>query len=250
MKLFTQCLLVLSIFFLLPNASPILAQKTKPKAETYQEDIYKGVKWRLVGPFRGGRSGTAVGVPGQPKLYYMGTAGGGVWRTQDGGNSWSCISDGYFGGSIGAVAVSESDPNVIYVGEGEQTVRGNVSSGWGMWRSTDAGKSWKHIGLEKSEHIGRIRIHPTNPDLVYVAAMGNLWKPNEERGVYRSKDGGKTWEKILYESDKAGAVDLILDPNNPRIIYASTWQIKRNGYRMDSGGPGSHLWKSTDLGDT
>lgn len=250
MKLFTQFLLVLSISFFLPNATTVSAQKTKSKGESYQEDLYKGIKWRLVGPFRGGRSGTAVGVPGQPKLYYMGTAGGGVWRTQDGGNSWSCISDGYFGGSIGAVAVAESDPNVIYVGEGEQTVRGNVSSGWGMWRSTDAGKSWKHIGLKKSEHIGRIRIHPTNPDLVYVAAMGNLWKPNEERGVYRSKDGGKTWEKILYESDKAGAVDLILDPNNPRIIYASTWQIKRNGYRMDSGGPGSHLWKSTDGGDT
>ncbi len=250
MKLFTQCLLALAIFLLYPSATPVLAQKAKSKTAAYQEDLYKGVKWRLVGPFRGGRSGTAIGVPGQPKLYYMGTAGGGVWRTQDGGNSWSCISDGHFGGSIGAVAVSESDPNVIYVGEGEQTVRGNVSSGWGMWRSTDAGKSWTHIGLEKSEHIGRIRIHPKNPDIVYVAAMGNLWKPNEERGVYRSKDGGKTWERILYESDKAGAVDLILDPNNPRIIYASTWQIKRNGYRMDSGGPGSHLWKSTDGGDT
>lgn len=180
----------------------------------------------------------------------MGTAGGGVWRTQDGGQTWHCVSDGYFGGSIGAVAVAKSDPNVIYAGEGEQTVRGNVSSGWGLWRSTDAGKSWKHIGLKASEHIGRIRVHPQNPDLVYVAAMGNLWKPSDERGVYRSKDGGTTWERILFESDKAGAVDLILDPNNPRIIYASTWEIKRNGYRMDSGGPGSHLWKSTDGGDT
>ena len=155
-----------------------------------------------------------------------------------------------FGGSIGAVSIAASDPNVIYVGEGEQTVRGNVSSGNGLWRSTDAGESWQFIGLKGTEHIGRIAIHPQNPDLVYVAAMGNLWIPNEERGLYRSSDGGKNWEKILYVSDKAGAVDVTLDPNNPRIIYASTWQIKRNGYRMDSGGPDSHLWKSTDGGDT
>ncbi len=225
---------------------------TPPPAPTVQFDqtLYQGMQWRLVGPFRGGRAGSVTGVPGHPNLFYMGTAGGGVWRTQDGGQTWHCVSDGFFGGSIGAVAVAESDPNVVYAGEGEQTVRGNVSSGWGLWRSTDAGKSWKHIGLKASEHIGRIRVHPQNPDLVYVAAMGNLWKPSDERGVYRSKDGGATWERILFESDKAGAVDLVLDPNNPRIIYASTWEIKRNGYRMDSGGPGSHLWKSTDGGDT
>ena len=154
-----------------------------------------------------------------------------------------------FGGSIGAVAVAPSDPNVIYVGEGEQTLRGNVSSGHGMWRSTDAGRSWNYIGLPKSEHIARVRIHPNNPDIVYVAVIGNLWKPNTERGVYRTIDGGKSWEKILYVSDKAGAGDLILDPGNPRIIYATTWQMKRNGYRMDSGGPDSHLFKSTDGGD-
>lgn len=218
--------------------------------KTFDSALYNGLEWRLVGPFRGGRAGTVTGVPGKPDLYYMGTAGGGVWRSKDGGNTWACISDGYFGGSIGAVAVSESDPNVIYVGEGEQTVRGNVSSGRGLWRSTDEGRTWKFIGLKESEHIGRIRVHPKNPDLVYVAAMGNLWKPNDMRGVYRSKNGGETWEKVLFESDKAGAVDLILDPNNPRIVYASTWEIKRNGYRMDSGGPGSHLWKSSDGGDT
>ncbi|MEO1258206.1 MAG: glycosyl hydrolase [Bacteroidota bacterium] len=223
-------------------------QETAPPA--YDEFYFNTIQWRQVGPFRGGRAGTVAGVLNNPSLYYMGTAGGGVWRTKDGGNTWSPISDGYFGGSIGAVAVAESDPNVIYVGEGEQTLRGNVSSGKGMWRSTDAGETWKFIGLKKSEHIGRIRIHPANPDLVYVAVIGNLWIPNEERGLYRSKDGGQNWEKILYESDKAGAVDVVFDPNNPRIIYASTWQMKRNGYRMDSGGPGSHLWKSTDGGDT
>ncbi len=236
--------------------SMLLAICLLPQKQWAQDDpavdpvLFEALEWRLVGPFRGGRSGTTAGIKDNPNLYYMGTAGGGIWRTQDAGNSWECISDGFFGGSIGAVAVAESDPNVIYVGEGEQTVRGNVSSGWGLWRSTDAGKTWNHIGLKNSQHIGRIRVHPTDPKLVYIAAMGNLWKPNEERGLFRSKDGGETWEKVLYIDEKTAAVDVILDPNNPRIIYAGTWQIKRNGYRMDSGGPGSKLWKSTDGGDT
>ena len=223
--------------------------KSQAQTQTYDEALYEGIKWRSIGPYRGGRAGTVSGVIGNDNLYYMGTAGGGVWKTEDAGNSWSCISDGYFGGSIGAVAVSESDPNVIYVGEGEQTLRGNVSSGKGVWRSTDAGETWNFLGLEESEHIARIRIHPTNPDIVYVAAIGNLWKPNTQRGIFRSMDGGKNWEKILYVSDKAGAGDLVLDPNNPRIMYAASWQMKRNGYRMDSGGPDSRLFVSTDGGD-
>lgn len=240
------------LLFVLPF-NDLNAQRKKaknPNTAKYSESLYNSIQWRLVGPFRGGRAGTVSGVLNNPNLYYMGTAGGGVWKTTDAGNTWSCISDGYFGGSIGAIAVSESDPNVIYVGEGEQTLRGNVSSGHGVWKSQDAGETWEFIGLEGSEHISRIRIHPTNPDLVYVAAIGNLWKPNETRGVYRSKNGGESWEKILYESDKAGAGDLILDPNNARILYAATWEMKRNGYRMDSGGPDSKLYKSTDGGDT
>ncbi|HKK75989.1 MAG TPA: hypothetical protein VJ953_13005 [Saprospiraceae bacterium] len=249
MKKIRTNLLYLLVFLLVPFFAEAQARGKTAKSE-FTEAHFDALQWRLVGPFRGGRAGTVAGVADQPNLYYMGTAGGGVWKTEDRGNTWSCISDGYFGGSIGAVAVAESDPNVIYVGEGEQTLRGNVSSGRGLWRSTDAGKTWNFIGLKDSEHIGRIRVHPKNPDLVYVAAIGNLWKPSDMRGVYRSKDGGQTWERILFESDKAGAVDLILDPNNPRIIYASTWQMKRNGYRMDSGGPGSKLWKSTDGGDT
>ncbi len=233
-------------------AIPLNAQRKKKTTDAlvFDESLFNGIEWRLVGPFRGGRAGTATGVPNDPNLYYMGTAGGGVWKTTDAGSTWSCISDGYFGGSIGAVAVSESDPNVIYVGEGEQTLRGNVSSGNGVWKSVDAGESWKFLGLEGTEHIARIRIHPTNPDLVYVAAIGNLWKPNSERGVFRTKDGGGSWEKVLFESEKAGAGDLILDPNNPRILYAATWEMKRNGYRMDSGGPDSKIYKSTDSGDT
>lgn len=238
---------------LLLGLGSVFAQK-KPQAAAgsinFDVSLYAGMQWRELGPFRGGRSCTATGVRGNPNVYYMGSTGGGVWKTEDAGQTWFNITDAYFGGTIGAVAVAESDPNVVYVGEGEQTVRNNVSSGWGVWKSTDAGKSWKHIGLRESRHISRIRIHPKNPDLVYVAAMGDLWKSSDMRGVYRSKDGGITWERILFASKDAGAGDLAFDPNNPRILYASTWNIRRNGWRMDSGGPDSKLWKSTDGGDT
>lgn len=227
------------------SATPAL-----PAGVQFDQKLYSGIRWRELGPFRGGRSCTVTGVPGNPNLFYFGTVGGGVWRTKDAGQTWENITDSYFGGTIGAVAVAESDPNVIYVGEGEQTLRNNVSSGWGVWKSTDAGASWKHIGLSDSRHISRIRIHPKNPDVVYVAAMGNLWKPNEMRGVYKSVDGGATWKRVLYINDTAMAGDLVMDPNNPRILYAATWNMKRNGYRMDSGGPDSKLWKSTDGGET
>lgn len=238
----------LLILMLCGNLS--IAQQQKPNALSYEPSIYEGIKWRELGPFRGGRSCTVTGVKDKPNLYYFGAVGGGVWRSNDAGQTWGNISDNYFGGTIGAIAVAESDPNVIFVGEGEQTLRNNVAAGSGIWKSTDAGTTWKHIGLPDSKHISRIRIHPKNPDLVYVAAMGNLWKPNETRGIFRSNDGGQTWKKILYINDKAGAADLILDPNNPRIMYASIWNMSRNGYRMDSGGPDSKLWKSTDGGET
>jgi photosystem II stability/assembly factor-like uncharacterized protein len=235
------------LLFLLFLSNFSIAQQTKP---TFDPTLYEGIKWRELGPFRGGRSCTVTGVKGKPNLYYFGTVGGGVWRSEDAGQTWGNISDNYFGGTIGAIAVAESDPNVIFAGEGEQTLRNNVASGSGLWKSTDAGTTWKHMGLTDSKHISRIRVHPKNPDLVYVAAMGNLWKPNEMRGIFRSNDGGQTWKKILYINDKTGAADLVLDPNNPRIMYASTWNMSRNGYRMDSGGPDSKLWKSTDGGET
>lgn len=227
-------------------------KKDKSSAATvnYDSKLYEGMQWRNIGPFRGGRSAAVTGVPGKPNLFYMGATGGGVWRTNDGGNIWENISDGYFGGSIGAVAVSDWDNNVIYVGGGEETVRGNVSSGWGMWKSVDAGTTWQEIGMKNSRHISRVRIHPKNPDLVYAAVMGDLYKSSTERGVFRSKDGGKTWEKVLYANADAGAVDLTFDPNNPRILYASTWRIRRTPYSLESGGDGSALWKSTDGGDT
>ena len=218
--------------------------------ERFKEELFKAMEYRNIGPFRGGRSAASTGVPGNKFLAYFGATGGGVWKTENGGQTWNNISDGYFGGSIGAVTVSEWDPNVIYVGGGEVTVRGNVSHGDGVWKSTDAGKTWKNMGLKDSRRIPRIRVHPKNPDLVYVAALGHLFGPNDERGVFRSKDGGENWEKVLFINDEVGACDLLLDPNNPRIIYASTWRIKRTPYSLESGGEGSGLWKSTDGGDT
>ena len=181
-------------------------------------DHLRAMEWREVGPYRGGRSAAVAGIPDDRETYYFGATGGGVWKTKNGGQSWANVSDGYYGGSVGAVAVSEWDPNVVYVGLGEKTVRGNVSPGDGMWKSTDAGDSWSRVGLEDSQHISRIRIHPRNPDLAYAAVMGHLFGPNEERGVYRTSDGGQNWERILHVSDEVGAVDLAMDPTNPRIL--------------------------------
>ncbi|HYH09866.1 MAG TPA: glycosyl hydrolase [Thermoanaerobaculia bacterium] len=219
-------------------------------AATFDAKQFSAMQWREIGPYRGGRSAAVEGIPSQRNVYYFGSVGGGVWKTSDGGVTWKPVSDGFFGGSIGAVAVAESDPNVVYAGTGEKTVRGNVSHGDGMWKSVDAGKTWTHAGLKDSRHIPRVRIHPRNPDLVYAAALGHLFGPNQERGVYRSKDGGKTWERVLFANENAGAIDLILDPTNPRILYASTWRVRRTPYSLESGGEGSALWKSTDGGDT
>ncbi|MBI4909181.1 MAG: glycosyl hydrolase [Acidobacteria bacterium] len=212
---------------------------------------FKDLKYRLVGPNRGGRVTAVAGVPSQPNVYYFGATGGGIWKTRDGGRTWAPISDTFFTtGSVGAIGVSESDPNVIYAGMGEVPIRGNVSHGDGMYKSTDAGKTWKKTGLDDTRHIGRVRVHPKDPDLVYVAALGHTFGPNEQRGVYRSKDGGKTWQRILDRGNKAGAIDLILDPTNPRILYAGFWEVYRKPWTLESGGPGSGLWKSTDGGDT
>ena len=241
-------LLALCLFALSTEAQR--RNKSSQTAPEYPEELYSSLEYRLVGPFRGGRSAAVTGVPGEPNLFYFGATGGGVWKTLDGGRSWENISDGYFGGSIGAVEVAKSDPNIIYAGGGEKTLRGNVSSGYGIWKTEDAGKTWTSAGLKNSRHVPRIRIHPTDYNTVYAAVLGNIYKPTNERGVYKSIDGGKTWKQVLFVNNQSGAVDLTFDPNNPRILYASTWRAKRTPYSLSSGGEGSALWKSTDSGET
>ena len=236
-------------FILFVSAFPIHAQNgTPPKPP----DPLKTLQYRSIGPYRGGRSVAVAGVPSQPFVFYYGATGGGVWKTTDGGINWESVSDGsVFGtGSVGAIAVADSDPNTVYIGMGESPIRGNVSHGDGVYKSNDAGKTWKRVGLEDTRQIARIRVHPKNPDLVYVAALGHVWGPNEQRGVFRSKDGGKTWEKVLSRGNKAGATDLILDPSNPNIIYAAFWEVYRKPWTLESGGPGGGIFKSTDGGDT
>jgi photosystem II stability/assembly factor-like uncharacterized protein len=233
-------------FFLSANAK-VNAQK---KATQVSDEYFSEVNYRNIGPFRGGRSAAVTGVSNKANLFYMGATGGGVWKTTDAGNSWQNISDGFFGGSVGSVAVSESDNNVMYVGMGEKTVRGNVSSGDGIWKTENAGKTWKHMGLKNSRHIPRMRIHPKNSDIVFAGVMGDLYKPTQERGVYKTTDGGNTWKKVLFSDENSGVVDLIIDPNNPRILFATTWDVRRTPYSLSSGGKGSALWKSTDEGET
>ncbi len=237
--------LVLLVFV----STPASAQHIDPLIDT---TLYQALQWRNIGPFRGGRSVAVTGVASDPNTYYFGGVGGGVWKTDDAGETWSNVSDGFLHtSSVGAIAVAPSDPNVVYVGMGEHAVRGvTTSHGDGVYRSTDAGKTWTHVGLERTRAISRIRIHPTNPDLVYVAAQGAPYGATEDRGIYRSADGGDTWEKVLYVAETAGASDLSMDVTNPRILYAAFWDHLRRPWEVRSGGPGSGIWKSTDGGDT
>ncbi|NDA62434.1 MAG: glycosyl hydrolase [Chitinophagia bacterium] len=228
----------------------VSAEATKPTQTVNQ--YYQPLFWRNVGPARGGRSVTATGVLGNTQVYYMGTTGGGVWKTEDAGISWKNVSDGYFKtGSVGAVAVAPSDANVVYVGMGEHAPRGVMSSyGDGVYRSTDAGKTWKHLGLELTRQIANIRIHPNNPDIAYVAAQGAIHGSSPDRGVFKTEDGGKTWKRLLYVDENTGCVDLTIDPTNPRILYAAMWEYKRLPWQVISGGKGSGLYKSKDGGET
>ena len=213
--------------------------------------VLKSLEWRCIGPFRGGRVVAVAADPLHAQVFYFGSTGGGIWKTTDGGILWENVSDGYFKrASIGALAVAESDPSVIYVGMGETTIRSNVSHGDGVYRSTDGGKSWTHLGLADTRNIAKVRIHPRNPDVVYVAALGHAHGPNAERGVFRTSNGGKSWERILFRSEKTGAIDLAMDPNNPRILYAAFWEAHRTPYSLVSGGEECGLFKSTDGGDS
>ncbi|HEY6246586.1 MAG TPA: hypothetical protein VIX17_21705, partial [Pyrinomonadaceae bacterium] len=240
---------MITLFFCL---GLVAAQTSQTPAPDDYNTIFKTVKWRSIGPFRGGRSVAGTGVASDPKTYYMGTTGGGLWKTDDMGITWRNVSDGYFKtGSVGAIAVADSDPNVVYVGMGEHAVRGVMTHhGDGVYKSTDAGKTWKRIGLELSQHISRIVIDPRDPNLVLVAAQGVLYSPSQQRGIFKSLDGGATWKNVLFVNDKTGAAELSMDMTNPRIIYAAMWEHGRLPWKVISGGPGSGLYKSTDEGDT
>ena len=219
--------------------------------ETVNPALFSSMEWRLIGPFRGGRVVAVAGDPHDSMTFYFGACAGGVWKTTDGGTYWRNVTDGFLNVSaVGAVAVASSDSNVIYVGTGEACLRANVCHGDGVYRSTDGGQTWAHLGLEDTHHVSRVRVHPQNPDLVYVAAMGHAYGPNEQRGVFRSTNGGRSWEKVLYKSPNAGAADLSIDPNNPRILFAAIYETQRYAWINVSGGPDSGLYRSTDGGDT
>ncbi|MFN7117956.1 MAG: WD40/YVTN/BNR-like repeat-containing protein [Saprospiraceae bacterium] len=246
-------LYVASLCLILCNLQiPTTAQNpTKVPNATVNPDLFSGMQYRNVGPTRGGRATVVAGIPSQMFTFLMGSTGGGVWKTDDAGNTWKNISDGQIeAGSIGAIAVAPSDESTIYVGTGSACPRGNISQGVGMYKSIDGGKKWQHIGLPKAGLIGKIEVHPSNPDLVYVAVLGQIFGPNKERGVYRSKDGGKNWEAVLQVSDTTGAIDLSMNPKNPREIYAAMWRAERKPWTMIDGGKDGGIWKTMDGGDT
>ena len=229
----------------------LLAVSVVANAQMASSTVLKEIEWRDIGPWRGGRSQAVTGVVGQPDTFYFGATGGGVWKSTDAGENWANVSDGYFtNGTVGAIAVSASNPEVVYVGTGETELRGNVSHGDGVYRSDNGGLTWRHIGLKSTQTISRVRIHPTNPDIVWVAALGPIHGAHPDRGIFKSVDGGKTWKKTLYVSDKAGAADLSFATSDPNTMYATTWEAWRSPYELNSGGPGSKMFKSTDGGDT
>src|SRR5215472_6075533 len=227
------------------------SEKTEPSEKSENEDpAFKGMKYRIVGPFRGGRSLTASGIPGDPTTYYFGATGGGVWKSTDGALTWSSVFDKEGTSAIGSLAVAAANPNVVYVGTGEACLRGNISHGDGVYKTLDGGKNWKNIGLKDSRAIGKVIVNPKNPDVVFVAALGHPFGPNTERGVFRSLDGGKNWEKVLYKDENTGAIDVAFDPQNPNILFASLWESRRTPWSLSSGGPGSGLYRSSDGGTT
>lgn len=240
------CGLILLILCLSLPSTDLFAQ-----TESVDTTLFKSLKYRLAGPYRGGRSTAIAGHKDRANEYYFGATGGGLWKTIDGGTTWNPVTDGQISSSsVGAVDIADSNPDIVYIGMGESEFRGNIMQGDGVYKTTDAGKTWEHVGLENSQTISRIRIHPTNPDIVYAAVLGHPFGPNEDRGVYKTTDGGKTWKKILYKGPKAGAEDLIIDPSNPNVIYASIWEVYRKPWKMWGGGGESALYKSTDGGET
>ena len=214
--------------------------------------LASGLRWRMLGPFRGGRVDAVSGVPGRPNEFYFGAVNGGVWKSIDAGRVWEPVFDSQPVASIGALAVAPSAPNTVYVGSGESTLRDSAGFGNGMYKSTDAGKTWTHIGLDDTQHIGKIAVHPTNPNIVFVAAIGHLYAANPARGVYRTRDGGRSWEKVLYKDENVGAIEVAIDPVNPQVVYAGLWHTRRPPWYTyaPTNGPGGGIFKSTDGGTT
>jgi len=252
MKKTRHLLLALAAVVAASVAGPFPAAAQDSDQNTVLDPAFTGgLSYRMVGPYRGGRVTAVTGVSHDPHLFYMGNVGGGIWTSDDAGESWRNVTDGQFEtGAVGAITVAPSDPNVIYVGTGSVDVRGNVSPGIGMYRSTDAGRTWTHIGLPKAGQIGRIQVHPDDPDHVYVAVQGSIFGPNPERGVFESTDGGETWDNIFFVSDSTGIVDLAMDPTNPRILFAAAWRAERKPWTMISGGEEGGLHRSKDGGRT
>jgi photosystem II stability/assembly factor-like uncharacterized protein len=232
------------------EAQPATADQDKDKDKSDEDPQFRGLEYRLVGPFRGGRSLTAAGVPGDPTTYFFGATGGGVWKSTDGAMTWSSVFDKQDVSAIGSLAIAPSDPNVIYVGTGEACIRGNISHGDGVYKSVDGGKTWKNVGLHDSRAIGKVIVDPKDSNVVFVAALGHPYGSNTERGVFRTTDGGKSWEKVLYKDENTGAIDVAFDSHNSHILYASLWQARRTPWDMTSGGPGSGLYRSNDGGTT
>ncbi len=240
--------LATALFALVPHVAPLAAQ---PDVRVVDPALFDGLRYRSVGPFRGGRATAVTGIANQPFVFYMGTTGGGIWKTDDAGTHWTSVSDGFLdNGNIGALDVADSDPNIIYAGTGSASIRGNVSVGTGVWKSTDAGASWRYIGLPESGAIGKLVVHPTNPNVVYVAALGHPFGKNSERGVYRTSDGGVTWQHVLALNDSTGAVSIVMSPDNPRELWAGMWRAERKPWTIISGGPEGGLYRSRDAGDT
>src|SRR5271169_1022212 len=254
MRLTLSTAIVLGASFsviLMAQTSDSASTAATSDSEKKTHDILENIKFRNLGPaVGGGRVSSVVGVPGQPNLYYAGAAAGGVFKTIDGGLSWKPVFEKEPAASIGAVALAPSNPSLIWVGTGEANIRNDVVTGHGVYFSPDAGASWKFMGLADVGQISTVIIHPTNPDIVYVGALGHAWGPNPDRGVYRTTDGGKTWQKVLYVDDKTGVGDMIMDPGNPMVLFAGMWQVQRSPWMLVSGGPSSGVYRSTDGGST
>ncbi|MEA3245066.1 MAG: glycosyl hydrolase, partial [Gemmatimonadota bacterium] len=247
-----------ALAFAITSSAAILGAQARPAANrapaprmaaSVDTNVWKGLQWRMLGPAHTGRMTSVSGSVQRPGEYYVGTTGGGVWKTSDSGRTWHPMTDAYFGGTVGAVDVFRGNPDIVWAGGGETPIRGNVSHGDGVWKTMDAGKTWQYMGLKETQYIGRIMTHPTDPNIAYVAALGHVFGPNPERGVYRTKDGGKTWQRVLFVNDSTGAKDLVMDPSNPNVLYAGFWQAGRKPWLLVSGGAGGTMYKTTDGGD-